>query len=99
MVRRSPSERIAALEARKRQIEAQLAALTAREKQAARRRDARRKIIVGAAVLAHAEIDGRFAALLLDVLRRAVQRPADQLSIADLLNPQQPQLSLEHTEP
>jgi hypothetical protein len=90
MTRKTGEERMAALEARKKQIEAQLASLAAREKQAAHKRDTRRKVIVGAAVLAHAEIDPRFAVLLRDILQRAVQRPADQANIVDLLEPVAP---------
>lgn len=85
MARKTSEERIAALEARKKQIEAQLASLEARERDAARKRETRRKVIVGAAVLAHSEIDDAFATILREVLAKAVQRPADQQAIADLL--------------
>jgi hypothetical protein len=83
-VRRTPAERKRLLEEQKKKIEARLEALSAREKLAERKRDTRRKVIVGAAVLAHAEIDPAFAAELKRVLRRAVQRPADQQTIADI---------------
>lgn len=85
MPRKSAAERIAELESRKKQIEAQLASLEAREREAARKRETRRKVVVGAAVLAHAELDPGFASLLRDVLAKAVQRPVDQKVIADLL--------------
>ncbi len=85
MTRKTSEERIAALEARKKQIEAKLASIEARQRVTARKLDTRRKVVVGAAVLAHAEIDAPFAALLREVLIKAVQRPADQQAIADLL--------------
>jgi len=85
VVRRSPTERMALLEARKKEIAAQLAALSARQREADRKRDTRRKVIVGAAVLAHAEIDASFAADLQAILAKAVQRPADRKTIQDLL--------------
>ncbi len=55
------------------------------KKKADRKLDARRKIIVGAAVLAHAEIDPGFADKLRAVLDLAVTRPVDRAAIADLL--------------
>lgn len=63
---------------RKERIEKQLAAMDARTRTNDRKRDTRRKIIVGAAVLAHAKRDPAFAARLHDVLKRAVARPADR---------------------
>jgi hypothetical protein len=61
-----------------RQLEAQLAARNARACTLERKRDTRRKIIVGAAVLAHAQLDPLFALELRAVLARAVQRPIDR---------------------
>ena len=86
-MRRSASERRAALEEKKKQIEAELAALSARERAAVRKKDTRRKIIIGAAVLAHAELDSAFAIRLREVVNLAVQRPVDREVIADLLSP------------
>ena len=60
-------------------------ALSAREREAERKLDTRRKIIVGAAVLAHAELDPNFAETLRHVLGQAVQRPIDRQAVADLL--------------
>jgi hypothetical protein len=85
MVRKSSSERIAELAERKKQIEAKLAGLAARERQEERKRDTRRKVVVGAAVLAHAERDAEFSAKLRAVLAMAVLRPADREAITDLL--------------
>lgn len=85
--RRSIDERLAELTARRKVIEARQATLVAAKKTADRKRDTRRKIIVGAAVLAHAEIDAGFASKLRDVLARAVQRDIDRRDIADLIGP------------
>lgn len=85
MGRKPNSVRIAELEERKKQIEAKLATLTARNKVASRKRDTRRKVIVGAAVLAHAERDAEFAKQLQRVLTLAVMRDGDRQAIADLL--------------
>ncbi|EJW10925.1 hypothetical protein A33M_3919 [Rhodovulum sp. PH10] len=62
-----------------------MARLAARQKNEARKRDARRKIIVGAAVLAHAEIDPEFRKTLREVLQAAVTRTIDREAVADLL--------------
>jgi peptidoglycan/LPS O-acetylase OafA/YrhL len=50
-----------------------------------RKRDARRKIIVGAAALARAEVDPGFRAALRVALRAAVTRDTDKAAIPDLL--------------
>ncbi|MDR3490321.1 MAG: mobilization protein [Bradyrhizobium sp.] len=92
MGRKPNTVRIAELEERKKQIEAKLATLAAHEKVFARKRDTRRKVIVGAAVLAHAERDAEFARRLQMVLTLAVMREGDRLAIADLL-PASPQTS------
>jgi hypothetical protein len=84
-VRRTASERIALLAEKKKHIEAELASLAAREREAERKRETRRKVIVGAAVLAHTDVDPEFLVTLRHVLNRAVQRPADRETIADLL--------------
>ena len=72
------------LQKRKEEIEKQLKALEARDKQAARKKDARQKIIVGAAVLAHAKIDENFAKTLREVLKKAVTEERNLAVIADL---------------
>ena len=87
MARKSSSERIALLEERKKQLEAKLSDLNARERMAARKRETRRKIIVGGAVLAHAGQDSAFTETLREILDEAVQRPAERAAIADLLPP------------
>ncbi len=85
--RKSLDDQLAELTRRKDQLEARRLSLLAVKKDADRKQDARRKIIVGAAVLAHAELDPHFAEQLRDVLGRAVQRPIDRGVIADILPP------------
>jgi len=75
------------LKKRKEEIERQLKALEESEKQAARKRETRQKIIVGAAVLAHAAKDAAFAKTLREVLAVAVVEERNRAVIADLLNP------------
>lgn len=83
--RKSTSQRIESARAQKAQIEAKLAALEARQKSDERKRDTRRKIVVGAAVLAHAERDATFRDALKAALRAAVTRDIDKAAIADML--------------
>jgi hypothetical protein len=71
---------------RKRQLEAQLAALDARQKLRDRKRDARRKILVGAAALAHGELNPSFRVALRDALRATITRDHDKVVVADLLD-------------
>lgn len=79
------SDRIAALERKQAQIAERLKALTAQETARARKEDTRRKIVIGAAVIAHAEIDEEFAKQLRAVLAKAVTRAVDRKLVADLL--------------
>lgn len=73
------------LEKQRAQIEARLKALDAKDKTEQRKRDARRKIIVGGAVLAHAAQHPAFADVLRGVLNAAVTREIDRKVITDLL--------------
>lgn len=66
---------------KKEKIENQLAAISARDRERSRKRDTRMKVIVGAAVLAHARLDAAFASKLNEVLHRAVVRAADRAFI------------------
>lgn len=88
--RKSLSDRIAALEDEKRQTEARLAALVAKRKTEDRKRDTRRKIVVGGAVLSHAALHPAFADALRDVLRAAVTRDIDKTLLADWLEEPSP---------
>jgi hypothetical protein len=81
----SAADRLAALKKRQDQLKAQIAAIEAREKADERKKDARRKIVIGAAVMAHAAIDPEFARELRRVLRLAVTRDFDKAAIEDFL--------------
>ena len=83
--RKSLDDRIAELNERQQQLKARRQSLLASKKTADRKLDTRRKIIVGAAVLAHAELNPDFSAMLRGVLSVAVQRDIDRDVIADLL--------------
>ena len=85
MARRTRTEQIAALKEAEEQKRQRRLALEAQEKQASRKLDTRRKIVTGAAVLAHAALDASFAASLRDLLDKAVTKPADRDLLADLL--------------
>ena len=85
MPRKSLDERLAELTRIKKELETKQTALLSKKRDADRKLDTRRKIVVGAAVLAHAEIDRDFADELRRVLDRAVQRDLDRAAIADLL--------------
>ncbi len=83
--RKTLDDRLAELTRRQEQLEARRLSLLAVKKQSDRKQDTRRKIIVGAAVLAHADLNPNFADRLRQVLAEAVQRPIDRGVIADLL--------------
>jgi hypothetical protein len=87
MARRTRAELIAALKEAEEQKRQRRLALEAKEKQSTRKLDTRRKIVTGAAVLAHAALDASFAASLRDLLDKAVTKPADRKLLVDLLNP------------
>jgi hypothetical protein len=58
----------------------------AREAHRDRKRDARRKIITGAALLAEAEHDPAVGQVVRSVLQARVTRPIDRAVLADLLD-------------
>jgi hypothetical protein len=79
------ADRLGTLKQKQAQLKAQIAALEAKEKAAERKKDTRRKIIVGGAVLAHAALHPAFAAELKMALKQAVIRDSDRETIQDLL--------------
>jgi hypothetical protein len=85
--RKSLDQQLAELTRKKSQLEARRLALVAVKKTAERKHDTRRKIVVGAAVLAHAEMNPDFADRLREALDQAVSRPIDRGVIADILPP------------
>ena len=83
--RKSLDDKIAELNERQQQLTARRLSLLASKKTADRKLDTRRKIIIGAAVLTHAELNPPFSAVLRDILSVAVRRDIDRQVIADLL--------------
>jgi hypothetical protein len=61
-------------------------ALEQKAKTEDRKRDTRRKIVVGGAVLDHMQKDSDFARVICDLLAQSVGRPTDKEVIADLLD-------------
>ena len=86
----SPAERLTILKKKQAALEQQANALRNALAQDERKRDTRRKIIIGAAVLAHAAKDPDFAARLQMALDHATTRAKDRVVIADLLPPSEP---------
>jgi hypothetical protein len=78
------NDRIAELKTRKDKLAVRLNTLESKAKKD-RKRDTRRKIIVGGAVLAYMEKDHAFAKWLRDLLERSVGRINDRDTISDLL--------------
>ena len=83
--RKSLDDQLAELTRKRDQLEARRLALLAVKKDSDRKLDTRRKIIVGAAMLAHAEQHPVFADQLAVLLNLAVTREIDRGVIADLL--------------
>ena len=81
------SDQIAAIKAKKEQLSARLNTLAAKAKQEDRKRDTRRKIVVGAAVLAAMEKDEDLKFQVVKLLRRFVERDHDRSVVADILGP------------
>jgi hypothetical protein len=82
--RRTLDEQLEALKQKKEAIEKQLNAVETRKKETDRKLETRRKIIVGGALLAHAEIDPDFRAAMQAALQKAVA-PKDRALVADLI--------------
>jgi len=70
----------AKLEAKKKQVEEKLKLLAAREASQQRKDDTRRKIIVGALAITHADLDGKedFRRELYGLVNRYTTRPQDR---------------------
>jgi hypothetical protein len=76
---------LAVLKKKEQQLKAKIAEIEAKEKTEERKRDTRRKIIVGGAVLAHAALHPAFAEELKGVLKLAVTRDRDRDTIKDFV--------------
>ena len=77
-MRRTPEERISDLEKQRDQINARLQKERAKISAQKRKDNTRRKIIVGAAMLAHAEHDDTVKVQLWRILDQHVTRPQDR---------------------
>ncbi len=78
-------ERIARIKQQREALAQRLNALEQKSKSEARKRDTRRKIIVGGAIIAQMEKDQTFAAAVRRILAQSVGRQNDREAIADLL--------------
>ena len=89
MPRRSTTDKIELLRQKRDQLDAQLRALDARQKQAERKADTRRKVIAGALALEHfaANRESEFARVLFRLLDEYVVRPHDRTLFDFLLEP------------
>ena len=76
--KKSPEEKIAELQQKAAAIDAALKREKSRLRDAARKQDTRRKIIVGGLVLQHDELDPAFHAQLWRLIERHVTRDADR---------------------
>lgn len=78
--------RLESLRKRKAQLERRIADAESQAKGAARRLDARRKIIIGGAILAAIADSPGLAAMVKTVLAQRVTRATDRAAVADLLD-------------
>ena len=85
-VRKTTVELIAEEEKKVEQLKARMAELKARQRVEDRKRDNHRKIIVGAAAMAHIKIDAQFRKDLRNALIQAVTDPKQKAVIPDLLD-------------
>jgi hypothetical protein len=101
MPRRSSTDRLTLLRQRRDQIDAQLRAIEARNKQAERKADTRRKVIAGALALEHFERnrDSEFGRIMFRLLDEYVVRPHDGALFPDLPNPQAPEPAASPPDP
>ncbi len=81
MPRKSTTDRLQSLRQKREQLDAQLALLEARHKQAERKSDTRRKVIAGALALEHFEANpgSEFARVMMRLLDEYVVRPHDRV--------------------
>ena len=81
------ADRIAKLKEKREKLAIRLNALEQKDKDDRRKRDTRRKIIVGGAVLTQMEKDSAFASVVRQILAQSVGRQNDREAISDLLVP------------
>ena len=85
MARSSDQERLQKLQERRDQLNAQLAAMEARAKQTQKKQDDRRKILLGALVLADFDTRPELKTYLAERLPGFLVRPEDRKLFAELL--------------
>jgi hypothetical protein len=90
MPRKTTADRLKSLRDRRDQLDAQMKALEAKEQQAARKADTRRKVIAGALALEHFEknSDSEFGRQLFRLLDEYVVRPHDRVLFPFLPEPE-----------
>jgi exonuclease III len=86
--RKTTEQLIAEEEKKVEQVKARVAELKARQRADERKRDSHRKIIVGAAAMAHIRIDPQFRKQLREALNAAVTDAKQRKVIPDLLDEQ-----------
>jgi hypothetical protein len=79
------SSRLEKLKERKAKLEAEIAKAEAVERKAARAKDTRRKILIGAAILAEAEAEPEMMQILRGILDRRLTQERDRVLFPDLL--------------
>jgi hypothetical protein len=87
MPRKSTADRLKTLRTRREQLDAQMKALEAREQQALRKADTRRKVIFGALAREHYEKnpDSEFHRIMFRLLDEYVLRPHDRALFPELV--------------
>ncbi len=95
MPRKSTADRLNTLRQKREQLDAQLRALEARNKQAERKADTRRKVIAGALALEHYEKnpDSEFHRIIFRLLDEYVVRPHDHALFPELGDADSPRQS------
>lgn len=83
--KKTDAERLEALKQREAALKAARARLESRIKDEERKRDTRRKILIGAAVMAHAKRQKEFALALRHALNAVVTKEADRELIKDFI--------------
>jgi len=87
-VRKTTQELIAEEQKKSERAKARIAELKGQERADERKRDSHRKIVVGAAVIAHIRIDPQFRKELREALNKAVTDPKHRAVIPDFLDEQ-----------
>jgi len=82
------SNRLAKLKQRKAKLEAEIAKAETVERKAARVKDTRRKILVGAAILAELEAEPHLRTIVQEILNRRLTQERDRALLADLVDGQ-----------